>query len=63
MEQELILDEAQLKTCRCGYHKHDDRIIPRCRYSWFGMLRMLCYQKNTIQKQPSETLIIILEYH
>lgn len=41
MEQELILAEAQVKTCRCGYHKHDDRIIPRCRYSWHGMLRML----------------------
>jgi len=41
MEQELILDEANLKTCRCGYHKHHHRIIPRCRYTWFGMLRML----------------------
>jgi hypothetical protein len=41
MEQELILEEAQLKTCRCGYHKHDDHIIPRCRYDWFAMLRLL----------------------
>lgn len=41
MEQELLLDEVQLKTCRCGYHKHDDRIIPRCRYNWFAMLRLL----------------------
>lgn len=41
MEQELILEASQLKTCRCGYHKHDDHIIPRCRYSLFGILRML----------------------
>lgn len=36
-----IENEDSLKTCRCGYHKHHPRIVPRCRYSVFGMLRML----------------------
>lgn len=39
--QELTIEDVQLKTCRCGYHKHDDHIIPRCRYHWFAMLRLL----------------------
>jgi hypothetical protein len=36
-----IENEDSLKTCRCGYHKHHPRIVARCRYSVFGMLRVL----------------------
>ena len=25
--QEISTEESQLKTCRCGYHKHDDHIV------------------------------------
>ena len=39
--QTEITTEDSLKTCRCGYHKHHPRIIPRCRYTPFGLLRML----------------------
>lgn len=39
--EEATAEVAQVKTCRCGYHKHDHHIIPRCRYHWFAMLRLL----------------------
>ena len=41
MERELTIDDIKLKTCRCGYHKHDVHVIPHCRYKWFSMLRLL----------------------
>lgn len=37
----VSIEAAQMKTCRCGYHKHDHHVIPRCRYSLFGIVRML----------------------
>lgn len=39
--QEAIIDGVSVKVCRCGFHKHHVRVVPRCRYTWFGMLRML----------------------
>lgn len=41
MQNEIAIDEVAVKTCRCGYHKHHLRVVPRCRYTWFAMLRLL----------------------
>ena len=34
--------EAQsVRTCRCGFHKHHVRVVPRCKYAWHAILRLL----------------------
>jgi len=33
--------EAPLRTCRCGFHKHDLHVTPRCRYGVFAVLRLM----------------------
>ena len=41
MQQELLDENEPLKTCRCGYHKHDPHVVPQCRYNWFGWVRLV----------------------
>lgn len=39
-----ISEEVQaesFRTCHCGFHKHDLRVVPHCKYKWHAILRLL----------------------